>query len=137
MKSCLDKEIKEYAFNELTKKKQNHSKVMNIKHKTLEMKTYFKANKIAMIEKTQEIFKIRSRVTDVKGNFKGKYDSIECNFCNEEESQNHIMECKFLNENNENFLEYEEIFEQNVQKQVKIARKFLENMNRRNRVAKQ
>ena len=49
------------------------------------------------------------------------------------------MECKFIdeNQNNENFLKYEEIFEQNVQKQVKIARKFLENMNRRNRVAKQ
>ena len=77
---------------------------------------YFKPNKIATIEESQEIFKLRSKVTDVKGNFRGKYDSIECNFCNEEESQIHIMECKFINEkqNKENFLKYEEIFEQNV-----------------------
>ena len=75
----------------------------------------------------------------MKRNFKGKYDSIECNFYNEDESQKHIMECKFMNVNqsNENFIKYEEIFKQNVKNQVKIARKFLENMNIRKRLAKQ
>ena len=123
----------------MTKKKENHSKVMNLKHKTLQMQKYLKPNKIATLEESQEIFKMRSKVTDVKGNFKGKYDSIECNFCNEEELQNHIMECKIINENEkyEKFLKYEDIFEQNVQKQVKIVRKFLENMNIRKRLAKQ
>ena len=103
------------------------------------MQKYLKPNKIATIEESQEIFKMRSKVTDVKGNFKGKYDSIECNFCNEDELQKHFMECKVINENkkHENFLKYEDIFEQNVQNQVKIARKFLENMNIRKRLAKQ
>ena len=139
LKSLLDKAIKEYTFKELTKKKENHSKVMSLKHKNLEMQKYLKPNKIATIEESQEIFKMRSKVTDVKGNFKGKYDSIECNFCNEDELQKHIMECKVINENkkHENFLKYEDIFEQNVQNQVKIAREFLENMNIRKRLAKQ
>ena len=72
---------------------------MNLKHKTLQMQKYLKPNKIATIEESQEIFKMRSKVTDVKGNFKGKYDSIECNFCNEDKLQNHIMECKFIKYN--------------------------------------
>ena len=105
LKCLLDKAIKEHAFQELTKKKENHSKVMNIKHKTLEMQKYLKTNKIATIEDSQEIFKIRSKVTDVKINFKGKYDSFECFFCDEEESQKHVMECKYINknQNHENF----------------------------------
>ena len=46
-------------------------------------------------------------------NFKGKYDSLECFFCDEEESQKHVMECKYINknQNNRNFPKYEEIFE--------------------------
>ena len=72
-------------------------------------------------------------------NYKGKYDSLECLFCDEEESQKHVMECKFINknQNHENFPKYEEIFENNVEKQIKIARRFKQNMDIRKRLAKQ
>ena len=99
LKHLLDKAIKQYAFKELIKRKENHSKVMKIKHRALEMQNYLKPNKISTIEVSQEIFKIRNRVTDVKENFKGMYDSTECFFCKEDESQKHIMECKFINMN--------------------------------------
>ena len=40
---------------------------------------------------------MRSRMSDVKINFKGKYDDFECEFCKEnEETQKHMMECEAI-----------------------------------------
>ena len=75
---------------------------------------------------------MRSRVTDVKLNFREKYENLECKVCKiDEESQKHLYECseimKIRNIKNQN-IEYEKIFEENVRKQVQIAKDFLENM---------
>ena len=60
------------------------------------MQNYLKANKLNMSQElTQTIFKMRSRMTDVKTNFRGKYDNFECELCNEEdENQKHMIECR-------------------------------------------
>ena len=43
---------------------------MNIKHERLEMQNYLKSNEIRIkIEEAQEIFKMRSRMSEVKNNF--------------------------------------------------------------------
>ena len=92
--------IKEDAFNELSKMKENHSKVGSIKHKNLEMQNYLKCSEIKIMQdEAQEIIKIRYRVTEVKNNFKGRYENDECDFCYEKEDQKHILECKALYEN--------------------------------------
>ena len=96
LKTLLNKLIKELAFNELTQKKENHSKVRNIMHTAFEMQNYLKSNTIKTTqEERQEIFRLRCKVTDVKSNFKGKYDNLECNICEkeEEQTQKHIIEC--------------------------------------------
>ena len=132
----------EKAFKDLNKQKENLTKVMNIKHKKLEIQKYLKACNIKITqEEAQEIFKLRSRVSDVKMNFKGKYDSLECEACqeNEEESQQHIINCKILNENNENIgnvPEYEEIYNGNTKMKLKIAKLFLENIKNRENLKK-
>ena len=75
LKTLLNKLIKELAFKELNLKKDNHSKVKNIIYKTFEMQNYLKSNTIKTTQQeTQEIFRLRCRVTEVKSNFKGKYD---------------------------------------------------------------
>ena len=75
---------------------------------------------------------MRSRVSDVKSNFKGKYENFECEICKiEDETQQHIIECKEINKNRkeEKILpKYEELFKRNVKNQVTIVRHFLENM---------
>ena len=134
----FDKLIKENAFKELNMKKENHSKVKNVKHKIFEMQTYLKANalKITQVE-AGEIFKLRCRVTNVKANFKGKFENIECELCNEneQEDQKHIMHCKKLNKfENEKKFEYDEILKSNVSNQIQIARKFIENLKIRNQL---
>ena len=142
LKDILEKKITEKALEDLNKQKENHTKVMHIEHKNLEIQKYLKSCNIKITpEEAQEIFKLRSRVSDVKMNFKGKYDSLECEACqeNEEESQQHIINCKILNENNENIgnvPEYEEIYNGNTKMKLKIAKLFLENIKNRENLKK-
>ena len=118
-------------------RKESHSKIRNLKHKSYEMQNYLKSNaeKITQDE-AKEIFKLRSKVTDVKGNFKGKYENIKCQLCEEDEDQKHIIICKELNksENEEKIPDFEEIYKGNINNQVKIIRKFLENMKKRRKL---
>ena len=49
-------------------------------------------------EEAQEIFKMRSKVSDVKTNFGRNYDCFECDICQkEDEYQQHIIEFKEIN----------------------------------------
>ena len=69
---------------------------------------------------------------------------MECNFCGDEETQKHILECKDFstkpNENNENedkMPDYDEILKENTNNQIKITRKFIQNMEKRKNMARQ
>ena len=140
LKSLLDKLIKESALKELSKIKENHSKVKHIKHEKFEMQNYFKSYELKMTQdEMQEIFKLRCRVTEVKANFKNKYENVECDQCKEEESQKHVIMCEELNKYggkiDEYEIKYEEIFQQNVKKQLNITKKFRENMKIRKQLA--
>ena len=65
------------SFERLEKTKETHSKVNKVKHDRIIMQKYLKASNIVISKEiAQQIFKIRCRVTDVKTNFKGKYDDM-------------------------------------------------------------
>ena len=58
------------------------------------MQNYLKANDISQ-EEVLMIFKMRSRMADVKTIFRNKNETLDCDLCkNENESQRHILECK-------------------------------------------
>ena len=67
------------------------------------MQAYLKPSELKIRHhEAQEIFKLRSQVTDVKENFKGKYENLICEICKKEnESQLHIIQCEELNILNE------------------------------------
>ena len=67
---------------------------MSLNHTKLKMQNYLKANKLKTSQElVQTVFKMRSRMEEVKINFRGKYENLECEVCNEvEESQEHIIE---------------------------------------------
>ena len=98
------------------------------------MQNYLKPNDTNIrLEEAQEIFKMRSRMSEVKTNFKGKYEDFECKVCDtkEYETQQHILECKILNKTkarNNVPPDYEELFSRNVEKQKIIAKYFMENI---------
>ena len=64
-------------FQDFNYQKENHSKVCHIKYTSFEMQKYLKPGNMKITkEKAQEIFKLRSRMSDVKSNYKGKYESL-------------------------------------------------------------
>ena len=114
---------------------------MGLKHEYLTMKRYFLHSDVKASKKEiQMVFKLRSRVTDLKTNLKGMYESFECTACGkEEESQKHILECEELIKWNKEIKEkpeYEKIFEGNISQQNYIAKIFIENMNIKEKLMK-
>ena len=113
---------------------------MNLKHTKLQMQSYLKSSKLKIkTEEARTIFKLRSRMADVKTNYKGKYKSFD--LCQEgEENQEHLMKCKEIlrnKKNDETKLEYEKIFEFNTRNQIEIAKQFDAHIKIRNRLLKE
>ena len=75
------------------------------------MQKYLQPNEENMSqEDCQLIFRLRSRVTKVKTNTRGMYETYECDACEtEEETQEHVSQCKKLTNMNIE-LNYEKIF---------------------------
>ena len=133
----LKQRIETKALADLEKVKSGHSKVKHLKHGKLKIQSYLLPNteKISK-EEMQMIFKLRCRVTDLKTNMKGIYDSYECQICeNEEETQEHILKCKGIN-NEENQVKYEDIFSGTAKEKMKVAKCFKENMKIRDNLMK-
>ena len=57
----------------MNKLKLSHSKVENIKHNELRMQEYLQHQNIENIQTAKFIFEARTRMLDVKTNFKNKY----------------------------------------------------------------
>ena len=105
-------EIEIKTFEKLQKVKLSHSKVEAVEHNIHKIQKYLQPNKTKITkEEAQLIFKLRCRVTEVKMNFRGKYDNLECRACGlEEETQKHIIICEQLNRKEEEETKYEQIF---------------------------
>ena len=76
---------------------------------------------------------MRSKVTNVKCNMKGQYETYECGACLlENESQKHVYECEKIWSEQKNIKiekpDYEKIMWGNVDEKIKIAKIFYENM---------
>ena len=70
-----------------------------MKHNNLGIQKYLKHGQTQIsVEEIQLIFKLRTQMTNVKMNLRGIYENFQCEICFEEdESQQHIMECSKLN----------------------------------------
>ena len=71
------------------------------------------------------IFAARTRMIDVKTNYRNKYKDTKCRMCNtEEETQKHIFEeCRNINRNETGKITEEEIFTEEIEKIKATARK--------------
>ena len=115
--------------------KQTHTKVKDMKHTRLKMQDYFLPNGIENVTKQeiQLIFQMRSKVTKLKLNMKGKHETFECGACLvENESQKHVYECiEIWNKQDIRNLEipmYENIISGNVKQKIKVARIYIDNI---------
>ena len=94
--NTVKRKIYNKSLKYLEKMKENHSKVMGLKHPILKMQQYLMPNDEKMKkEDCQMIFQLRSKVTNAKINQKNRYESYECEVCGlADESQEHVLNCE-------------------------------------------
>ena len=113
------------ALRYLNQVKSKHSKVLNIVHKRLEIATYFTGNDMRVTE-CKFLFALRSRMIDVRANYRDKYwDTICPCCCLEEDTQEHLLSCHMIDEEGaitDNLPNYQDLFGNNVVMQMQISR---------------
>ena len=132
----VTQKIQKWTLDKLEEKKKTHSKVKELIHENLGIQKYLKHSNIKITkEERQLIFQLRSEVTNVKMNCKGKYEDLKCEACKEgDETQEHVYKCKILNKNEKEMIKFEKIKSGNVKDMVEIAKKFKKNLEMRSKV---
>ena len=128
-KALVKEKEKEATLEYLNSEKisKNHTKVMHIMHSELAMQDYLKPN-TSTIEESKFTFLARSRMLDVRNNFKGQYthtDTLCPLGCLDEDTQQHLLVCDELNETHSVVSEvpvYEHLFCDTLEKKLNIAR---------------
>ena len=69
-------------------------------------------------------------MTKIPNNYKNRGQRTKC-FCGEDETLDHIYICKILNKNKKIEVKYEEIYRNNLHKQMEILRTIENNIERR------
>ena len=108
---------------------QTHSKVKHIKYNDLEIAPYLIDSNFKNDDKFL-LFKLRTSMVNVKGNFSHSYQDTTCNLCQKDEpqTQEHLLECTELIKNcsqlfdNRNIL-YKDLFE-GKRKQLRCTQLF-------------
>ena len=100
-KKEVKEKIRKAALKELNDKKENHSKVKVIEYNNFTLQPYLSDSRFSMRDK-QLLFKLRTKMLDVKANFKGMYpENLHCNICNEDivQNQEHLLNCQIIVDN--------------------------------------
>ena len=130
-KSRFKKKVKEAitvkAFEYLVNQQATHSKAKPLKYTKLQLQPYLQsgAGDLTIKEKAF-IFEARSRMMDIKDNFKTGRTDLNCRACNVEvEDQPHLLQCNMLIENGEivqNTPNYSDLFCDDVGKIAAVSR---------------
>ena len=120
-KKLVKTKIREVAREYLINMKYRHSKMNKMSDNYL-FEPYLTSMNISTEEK-QTLFKFRTRMVEVKSNFKTLHgQNLTCNFCPEEETQCHLLTCPELTKNmNISDIEHDDIFK-DISKQEKAAK---------------
>ena len=124
-KSEVKKKVQEAAFKYLKNLQSKHSKTCNIQYKEFKTQNYM-TTPIFSNNEVNLLHALRSRMVNVKMNFKSKYRDLSCPLCSShEDDQSNVLTCKVLKGKNisyeaaNNKSVYEDIFkETGKQKEV-------------------
>ena len=123
----------------LDDKKIVHSKGKNIEYDQLEKQPYITDASFSSEEK-QILFKLRTRMVEVKENFKSRHSDTICSLCFDHvESQKYLLDCPVLINNcsdlyNDSFVKYEDLFSSEIEKQLKATKLFDAVLETRNKL---
>ena len=126
-KEIVKKQVKIKSFEYLIKLKENHSKAKNLQYTELNMQEYLKSGSNMTIRDKCFIFTARTRMLDLKANFKAGRNDISCEKCgNHDEDQQHLLSCPELNDNCVSLatstIEYDHLFSNDIKKVEAIGK---------------
>merc|ERR1712024_41377 len=97
-KEIIRNKVETKALQYLTKLKESHSKARNIKHEKIKLQPYLRSEtKNLTINERKFIFAARTRMLDLRGNFKTGMTDRKCRKCEAtEETQQRLLDCTAL-----------------------------------------
>ena len=110
--------INDNALSYLTNKQK--TKGQEMKYTEMQLAEYLSHinSKLTIIQK-QTMFALHNRMFEISENFPGKQMEDEC-VCTEREEMLHIYNCEILSEGRKPTLIYENIFGDNINKQIEV-----------------
>ena len=110
----------------MTDLQQEKSKIKDLKYGGLEMQPYLRAGRTTTIQEKCHIFKARTRMLDLRANFKVGQTDLTCTKCDngEEETQPHLLTCPGLSDNSlvTEVPVYEQLLDQDPDRVEKLGR---------------
>ena len=120
--------VKISAIKYLTGKQGSKGK--DITYSSIQMAEYLlPTNEKLTIDEKRRLFAVKNKMTNIPNNFQKTKSENVC-FCRKREDMKHIYECGIYNEE-EVMLNYEEIYNGDINDQIEIFRKFEENYRKR------
>ena len=124
-KTVVKEKISQKAFTFLLEEKSKLSKVKDLQYERLKIQTYMMPSNLADVRMARFIFSVRSRMLDIKCNYKNNHPNLLCPVCkSEEDDQQHLLLCNRLKDFSvvDNLPIYEDIFGNNLEKLIVTAR---------------
>ena len=131
-RKIVNSQIRELAKEYLINLKKKHSKLDGISD-CFRIEKYLTSSSISTEEK-QTLFKFRTRMVEVKSNFKYQFSQdLNCYFCSNEDTQLHTLSCKEITEGiDTSGVKYSHIFSHLLSEQEKVAKVLNKIMKQRN-----
>ena len=116
LKQVLKKQIPVVAFQYLKKLAESHSKVNHVMYRNLKGMPYFEDCRLSA-EQIKLLFKFRTRMVNVRNNFRRNYACSSCPLCGMHiDTQEHLFECIMIKKHFKPTVEYADIFSDDCDK---------------------
>ena len=122
-KDIVKKAVSDKTFEYLKGEKDKLSKIQNIVYDKFGIQEYLLPNQTSS-RMAKFIFNSRSRMLDVKCNYKNRYKEYQCpTGCGSIDTQQHLLVCEKLADSAivKNLPEYDDLFSKDVEKMVNLA----------------
>ena len=122
-KALVKDKIRNAAHSYLLEKKGQLSKLDNLSS-DYSLEDYLSSHRLSILEK-QLLFRLRTRMVDVKCNYPSMYKSdLSCSLCDTKsmENQEHILVCPSLKVQSNTKIQYKDIFSEETEKQIEAVK---------------
>ena len=121
LKETLKKRVPEVAFQYLINIAETHSKVHHMMYTNLDGMQYLEDHRISA-EQAKLIFKFRTRMVNVRNNFRNNYACPSCPLCGvHQDTQEHLFHCIMIQKHFQPTTEYTDIFSNDCDRLCDVA----------------